>query len=74
MRNVVVGSNQLTNVIPMRRGEEKFERAVITRDPVETISSAPSTSCMTGDIIWSVAKDVMSGWLCDTGVWKVFGK
>ena len=77
MRNLVVGSNQLVNVSPMLVGQQAFDAAVITRDPVETVSpqvQLQSAACATGDITWRVAKDVMSGWLCDAGVWQIFGQ
>jgi hypothetical protein len=75
MRNLVVGYNQMFNVGPMVGGVQAFDAAVITRDPVETISSVQSQGgCVVGDITWRVAKDVMGGWLCDAGTWKIFGQ
>jgi hypothetical protein len=72
MANLVVGSNGLSVVVV---GPQVADSAMITRDPVETVGPLNGQSpCVTGDITWQMAKDVMSGWLCDVGTWKVFGQ
>jgi hypothetical protein len=74
MRNLVLGLNQLINTAPTAAGLQALDAGVINRSPVETVSPVPTQGgCSTGDIIWRVAKDVMSGWLCDGG-WQAFGK
>ena len=72
MHNLVVGANGLNVVVG---GPQMADGAMITRDPVETVGPLNVQSpCVTGDITWQVAKDVMSGWLCDAGTWTVFGR
>ena len=74
VRNVVIGYNQLANIGPPLGGAQAYDASVINRDPVETVSQTPPATCATGDITWRVAKDVLSGWMCDSGTWNTFGQ
>jgi hypothetical protein len=76
MRNLTAGSNSLTNIAQPMAGPQAGGSAMTTRNPVEIVRSRPATkgTCVTGDITWRVAKDVMDGWLCADGVWQVFGR
>jgi hypothetical protein len=79
MHNLVVGTNQLSNVASVLVQQQPVAQVagneMTVRNPVEIVGALNlQNTCTTGDITWRVAQDVMSGWLCDWGTWKLFGQ